>query len=162
MKAPAVETTKAPRAGGRFGSVLLLAGLAGGALVTLATATAVLAGILLAPGLLALAIDPAPGRPTARAVVLFGLAATVQPLATLWRTGHHVAAALDMAADLTTLATAWVAQGGAWILCELTPLVIAFAMEAVSRTRAARLRTTRTGYEQQWGMPPERQESGER
>ncbi len=151
----AAPAAKPPRSGGRLGSVLLLAGLAGGALVTLATATAVLAGILLAPGLLSLVLDQAPGRPTARAVMLFGLAATVQPLATLWRTGHHVGVALDLAANLSTLTTAWVAQGGVWVLCELTPLVIALVMEAVSRSRAARLRTVRTIYEQQWGLPPE-------
>jgi hypothetical protein len=89
--------------------------------------------------------------------MLFGLAATVQPLATLWRTGHHLGSALDMALDPTTLATAWVAQAGAWVLCELTPLIITLTMEAVSRSRAARLRTERTGYEEQWGLPPEGQ-----
>jgi len=139
--------------------VLLLAGLACGALVTLATATAVLAGILLAPGLLSLVLDQAPGRPTARAVMLFGLAATMQPLATLWRTGDHVGIALDLASNLSTLATAWVAQGGAWILCELTPLVIALVMEAISRTQAARLRSARTGFEEQWSLPPEPSEN---
>jgi hypothetical protein len=88
--------------------------------------------------------------------MLFGLAATVQPLATLWRTGHLIGAALDMAADTGTLATAWVAQGGAWMLCELAPLVIALSLEAVARARAARLRSVRAGYQEQWGLPPER------
>jgi hypothetical protein len=154
--AAAEAKAKPPQGGGRLGSLLWLVGLGCGALATLATPTAVLAGCLLAPGLLSLVIDQLPGKPTARAVVLFGLAATAQPLATLWHTGHQIGAALDMAADTGTLATAWVAQRGAWMLCELTPLIVALSMEAVSRARAARLRSVRAGYEEQWGLPPER------
>jgi hypothetical protein len=156
-RVPAVAEAKPkpPRAGGRLGPLLWLAGLGCGAVVTLATPTAVLAGILLAPGLLSLVFDQAPGKPTARAVMLFGLAATVQPLGTLWRTGHLIGAALGMAADPATLATAWVAQGSAWMLCELAPLIITLVMDAVSRSRAARLRVARTELEEQWGLPPE-------
>jgi len=162
-RAPAIPQAepKVPRGGGKFGSLLWLAGLACGALVTLATPTAVVAGILLAPGLLAVMLDQSPGKPTARSVMLFGLAATVQPLALLWRTGHHLGTALDLAGDTTVLATAWAAQGGAWLLCELTPLIITLTMEAVSRGRAARLRAARAAYEEQWGLPPEGQAGGQ-
>jgi hypothetical protein len=100
-------------------------------------------------------MDQAPGRPTSRSVLLFGLAATVQPLATLWHSGHQIGVAFEMAADVTVLGTAWAAQGGTWLLCELTPLVIAVAMEAASRSRADRLRTDRTKYQELWGLPPE-------
>jgi uncharacterized oligopeptide transporter (OPT) family protein len=143
-----------PARGGRLGSLLWLAGLGCGALVTLATPTAVLAGCLLAPGLLSLLVDQVPGKPTARSVMLFGLAATVQPMASLWRTGHQIGTALDMAAAVSVLGTAWVAQGGAWMLCELAPVILALAMEALSQARAARLRTERTGHQEQWGLPP--------
>ena len=147
--------TKAkPAGGGRLGSLLWLAGLGCGALATLATPIAVLGGCLLAPGLLALLVDQVPGKPTARSVMLFGLAAAVQPMVSLWRSGHRMSAALDMAADVSVLGTAWVAQGGVWMLCELAPVVLALAMEALSQARAARLRTERTGHQEQWGLPP--------
>jgi hypothetical protein len=135
--------------------LLWLAGLGCGAVATLATPTAVLAGILLAPSLLAVAMDQAPGRPTSRSVLLFGLAATAQPVSTLWHTGHQIGIALEMVADVTVLGTAWAAQGGAWLLCELTPLVIAAAMDVASRSRAARLRADRAILEELWGLPPE-------
>lgn len=162
-RAPAIPepSPKPARGAAKFGSLLWLAGLACGALVTLATPTAVVAGILLAPGLLSVILDQSPGKPTARSVMLFGLAATVQPLAVLWRTGHHLGTALDLAGDSTVLATAWAAQGGAWLLCELTPLIITLTMEAVSRSRAASLRTARAAFEEQWGLPPEGQGDGE-
>jgi len=162
-RVPAIADGKAkpPRTGSKLGSLLWLQGLSCGALATLATPTAVVAGILLAPGLLSVVMDQAPGKPTARSVMLFGLAATVQPLATLWRTGHHMGTALDIAGDSTVLATAWAAQGGAWLLCELTPLIITLSIEAVSRSRAARLRAARAAYEEQWGLPPEGQQAAE-
>jgi hypothetical protein len=160
-RAPAKAEAKPPRGAAKQGSLLWLAGLGCGALMTLATPTAVVAGILLAPGLLSVVMDQSPGKPTARSVILFGLAATVPPLAALWRTGHHMGTALDLAGDSTVLATAWAAQGGAWLLCELTPLIVTLVMEAVSRSRAARLRAARAGYEEQWGLPPEGQEVDE-
>jgi len=158
-RAPAAAAaSKRKSAGGglRLGSLLWLQGLACGALATMATPTFVLTSLLLMPSLLSVLMDRAQGKPTARAVMLLGLAGTVQPLVMLWRTGHTIGAALDMVSDPTVLATAWAAQGGAWLLCELGPLLIAFALEAASHARAARLRAERAAYEEQWGMPPGR------
>jgi hypothetical protein len=145
---------KTSRAGMRLGSLLWLQGLACGAVATLATPTFILGGLLLAPALLSVLLDQSHGKSTARAVVLFGLAGTVQPLADLWHAGHTIAIALDMASSTTTLATAWAAQGGAWLLCELGPLLIVLVMEAFSAAKAARLRAARAAYEEQWGLPP--------
>ena len=143
------------------GSLLWLQGLACGALATLATPTFVLAGLLLAPALVSVVMDQSRGKSTARCVVLFGLATTLQPLANLWRTGHTLGNAFDMASDATTLATAWAAQGAAWLLCEMGPLLIALVMEAASSAKAARLRTTRAAYEEQWGLPPSGQDAAD-
>jgi hypothetical protein len=152
---------KASRGGMKLGSLLWLQGLACGAVATLATPTFVLAGLLLAPAFVSVLMDQSRGKSTARCVVLFGLAATLQPLANLWRAGHTLGNALDMAGDATTLATAWAAQGAAWLLCELGPLLIALVMEAASGARAARLRASRAGFEEQWGLPPAGRDSAE-
>jgi hypothetical protein len=144
---------KAPgAAGSKLGSLLWLQGLACGAVATLATPTFILGGLLLA--LVSVVVDRSHGKSTARAVVLFGLAATVQPLVDLWHAGHTISIALDMVSDTTTLATAWAAQGGAWLLCELGPLIIELVMDAVSGAKAARLRAARAVYEEQWGLQP--------
>ena len=52
------------------------------AVLTFATPTALLLGVMLAPSVLALALDRAPGRPVARAVAMAGLAFALSPL---WR-----------------------------------------------------------------------------
>ncbi|MBN9510402.1 MAG: hypothetical protein J0I21_14980 [Alphaproteobacteria bacterium] len=135
------------------GSGLWLGGLACGAVITLATPTAVLAGLLLAPAGLAWVLDRAPDRPTARPMLLCGLAATVQPMATLWLTGHGMETALATAADLATLAVAWAAQAAGWLLSELAPFVAGLAIEARARARGAKLRAERRRLEEEWGLP---------
>jgi hypothetical protein len=138
----------------RRGSLLWLQGLGCGLLLTLATPTALVAGVLLAPTVLALALDRAPGKPTARPLLLLGLAASVRPLATLWTTGHRMDVAMDVLGDSAILATAWVAQAIAWLAAELAPLFVVLAMEAAAAARAARLRAARRHYEEQWDVPP--------
>ena len=138
----------------RLGSLLWLQGLACGAVATLATPTFILGGLLLAPAMLSVVIDQSRGKSTARSVMLFGLAGTVQPRVDLWHAGHTVPTALDMASDTTTLATAWAAQAGAWLLCELGPLLITLVMDAMSGAKVKRLRAERAAYEEQWGLAP--------
>lgn len=137
----------------RRGSLIWLQGLACGALLTLATPTAVLGGALLAPGLLALALDRAPGRPVARTVLLFGLAATVHPLWTLWRSAGSVASALALAQDVSGLAAAWAAQGAGWLLTELVPLMVRVGLEAATAARFVRLKAQRNSLCEAWGFP---------
>lgn len=52
-------------------------GLLCGALMTLATPTALLLGVLLGPAMLAVVLDREPWRPTGRSVALFSMAASV-------------------------------------------------------------------------------------
>ena len=61
-------------------SMIWLQGLLCGAMVTLATPTALLLGVLLGPALLAIALDHEPGRPRARSIALWSMAAAVIPL----------------------------------------------------------------------------------
>ena len=151
---------KAPRAAMRPGSLLWLQGLVCGAIATLATPTFILGGLLLAPAMASMVTDRSSTKSTARSVILFGLAGTVQPLADLWHTGHTIANSLDMASDVSTLATAWAAQAGAWLLCELGPLLIALVMDGMSSAKATRLRAARAAFEEQWGLPPSAPDGG--
>ena len=151
---------KAPRAAMRPGSLLWLQGLVCGAIATLATPTFILGGLLLAPAMASMVTDRSSTKSTARSVILFGLAGTVQPLADLWHTGHTIANSLDMASDVSTLATAWAAQAGAWLLCELGPLLIALVMDGMSGAKATRLRAARAAFEEQWGLPPSAPDGG--
>lgn len=138
----------------RNGSRLWLLGVGSGLLAALATPTAVLGGLLLAPALLALVFDTSPQRSLARPILFCGLAASLRPLLALWADGHTMAVSLTLAADLATLGLAWAAQAAAWLLGELLPLVLGLAQDARRRARIARLREARARLEQEWGLPP--------
>jgi len=142
----AKRTQAASAAPGRKQSLVWVQGLLCGALVTLATPTALLVTVLLAPALVALAFDRAPGRPIARSVALCGLAACVDPVRTLWAAGHDLPTAVALLADLTVLGIAWTAGAAGWLA----------ALEALSLTRAAKLRSARARLVDEWGFsePP--------
>ena len=134
-------------------SLVWLQGLLCGALVTLATPTALLAGALLAPAGLAYRLDHQPGRPVARVVLVCALAGTVHPLRTLWGGGHGMQLAVAMLGDVWVWIPAWAAAGGGWLLAELAPLGIRLALELTASARTARLRAQRSRLESEWGLP---------
>jgi hypothetical protein len=89
-----------------------------------------------------------------RAVLLFGLAASLRPLLALWTGGHSMEVSLSLLSDVATPVIAWSAQGGAWLLAQLTPLLVRLALEARSRVEVARLRAERARLAEDWGLPP--------
>ena len=138
----------------RRGSRIWLLGTGCGALATLATPTALLGGLLLAPALGAWLVDPSPDRGLARPMLFCGLAASLQPMLALWSGGHTLAGSLALAGDLPTLGIAWAAQAAAWLAGELAPLAVGLARAARDRARIARLRAERARLEEEWGLPP--------
>ncbi|HET8995858.1 MAG TPA: hypothetical protein VFN42_04260 [Acetobacteraceae bacterium] len=133
-------------------SLVWLQGLGCGAVVTLAPGFAALLGILLAPGLVALLFDREAGRPMARCVLLTGMAACIAPVEMLWSNGQTVAAALGLLGDFQVMGTAWSASAAGWLLAELAPLGSRLVLEALARSRAARLRAQRQVLIESWGF----------
>ena len=144
--------TRAAKPAAAPGSRLWLHGLICGAIVTLATPTAVLILLLLTPTLVAALFDFSPGRPVVRPVCLWGIAASVRPMMALWSGEHTMAHTLIIAGDSSVLATAWAAQAAAWLISEIVPLFVAVAMSANAAARAARLREARQVYEADWDI----------
>jgi hypothetical protein len=135
-------------------SLIWLQGLVCGALVTVATPTALLVAGLLAPAAVAYYLDRVPGRPVVRTVLLFGLAGGIGALRTLWGTGHNVSVALALLGDPAALLPAWGAAAIGWLLAELAPLGVRLALEIACRTRISELRVARARYEAEWGLSP--------
>jgi hypothetical protein len=133
-------------------SLIWLQGLACGGMVALAPETMLLMVVLLGPGLLALMLDRQPGRPVARAILLCGAAACVEPIRALWAAGHSLDAALAGLGDLGALGTAWSAAAGGWLLVELAPIATRAVLDAHSRARVARLHTLRERLAEAWGF----------
>lgn len=140
-------------AAARGGAQLWWLGLVCGALATLATPTAVLAGLLLAPTGLVWLVDASPGKFGVRPVLLCGLAASIGPLTTLWTGGHTLALAMSQAGDVEVLGLAWGAQAAGWLVGELAPLAVVLGMEAAAKARAAALRAERRALQEEWGLP---------
>jgi hypothetical protein len=140
----------------RPNSLIWLQGLLCGAVATLATPTALLLGVLLAPVLLALGLDREPGRPRARAIALCSMAAAVDPLRTLWISGHSLATASALLGNLQVVGTAWSAAAGGWLLAEVLPLAVRAALETLSIARASRLQAERARLIEAWGFASEK------
>ena len=135
-------------------SLVWLQGLLCGAVVTLAPSTALLLGVLLGPALLALILDRQSGRPRARSIALCSMAASVDPLRALWASDHSISAASALLGNLSIVAAAWSAGAAGWLLAEIAPLGVRAALEAISLTRAARLRAARVQLMEEWGFDP--------
>ncbi len=129
-----------------------LSGLTCGVVAAVAPGTAALMAGLLAPGIVALKMDREPGRPVARAVLLFGMAGCVQPVITLWNAGQTFGAAMSIVADPTVLGTAWGAAAAGWLLNQVAPLAVRIALEAATLARVTRLRATRARIAEAWGL----------
>jgi hypothetical protein len=121
-------------------------------MATLATPTALLLGVLLGPALLAVVLDHQPGRPRARSIALCSMAAAVDPLRTLWTTGHTIATATALLGNLRIVGMAWSAAAVGWLLAEITPIAVRAALEGLGIARAARLRAERAKLVEIWGL----------
>jgi hypothetical protein len=121
-------------------------------MATLATPTALLLGVLLGPALLAVVLDHQPGRPRARSIALCSMAAAVDPLRTLWTTGHAIATATALLGNLRIVGMAWSAAAAGWLLAEITPIAVRAALEGLGIARAARLRAERAKLVEIWGL----------
>ncbi|HUN43376.1 MAG TPA: hypothetical protein VMU81_24030 [Acetobacteraceae bacterium] len=136
-------------------SLVWLQGLGCGAVVTLLPAMALLLGVLLLPGVLAVLSDQQPGRPVARTVLICGTAAAIAPVLALWGAGSSMDACLGLLGDLRVTGTAWSAAAVGWILAELAPVVVLVVLDAITATRTARLRAERNKLVEEWGYEGE-------
>ena len=142
-----------PPTAARRGSGPWIQGLVCGAVVTLATPTALLAGVLLLPSIIVYFVDSTDGRPALRAVLLFGLAASLRPLLALWTGGHTLEISMSLLSDLAAPALAWSAQGAGWLLSQVIPLLVRVTLEAQSRVEVSRMRAERAKLAEAWGLP---------
>ncbi len=140
-------------------SLVWLQGLACGGFAALAPSVAMMVGVLLGPGLVALALDREAGKPVARAVLLCGLAACVDPVRSLWASGHGLNASLALAGDVRVVGGAWSAAAAGWLLAEIAPVAVRAALEAGAMARAVQLRAARERLAEEWGLPPSEQPS---
>jgi hypothetical protein len=132
---------------------MLLLGIGCGLLLVMAAPVATLAAVLLLPSGIAWLSNRSASNALTRSVLVAGLAMSVGPVARLWAVGAEWTVSAEILADGRTLASAWAAQGGAWLAGELVPLMVRLVLDVLAATRAARLRTVRKRLEADWGLP---------
>ncbi len=130
-------------------------GLLLGALAVAAPGLAVLAGVLLLPGLVAVAVAGPGWRAEARCVLLAGVATSIAPMLSLWRAGAGMDGAVGVLGGGNALPLAWGAAGLAWLLAEAAPLALAAVMEARIATQLAKLRDEHAALAADWTAPHE-------
>ncbi len=143
---------KAARQGGG-GSLVWLQGLACGAMAALAPASAGQLAALLAPAIAALFLDRNSGKPIARAMLLFGLAASVEPVRLAWVAGRG--GGFERLMDPDALLPAWLAAAAGWLLAQAVPVVVGVVIDAGKRTRASALQEARATLVAAWGLEEE-------
>ena len=159
--AKAAKAAKAKPESGSGSSLVWVQGLACGGMAALAPMTMAQVGLLLAPALLALMMDKRPGKPVARVMLLFALAASVEPIRVAWATG--TGPTLDRVLDPTPAMGAWLAAALGWLLAQVVPLFVGAVVDAAHRSRSEQLRATRVDLVRTWGLedlPPGDDASG--
>jgi hypothetical protein len=127
-----------------------LQGLVFGVLVVLSPPTAVLLGVLLMPSLTIMFADRSPGKPVARAVLLYGLAAAALPVMDLWNDAHGMDESLALASNTHVLAIAWAAQAAGWLMAELLPLLVGLVLDVSAAAETATLKRERAALAANW------------
>ena len=142
-------TVRAParRAPGLPGWLL---GLACGIAASLAPSMAVLAIVLLVPGLLVTITDTSERRSVGCAVLLFGGAAAASPMMALWNDGPRLDTALTTALEAIPLA--WLVQAGGWLMAELGPLCVGLILDASARLETSRLEQAHRDCLSEWNF----------
>jgi hypothetical protein len=66
--------------------------------------------------------------------------------------GHSMQVAVALLGDLHVLGTAWAAAFAGWLLADAAPVAVRATLEALSISRAAQLRASRTRLADEWGL----------
>jgi len=140
-----------PRRGERTPFGFWALGVATGVLLGLALPTGLLLAIGLIPSALAAMFDRAPGRWTARSVLVFNLAGLAPALRALWLDGHSLSALSSLLLRPDGLPLAY----GAAAIGAALPVIASWAILAVLEARAAvevaRLEQRRAALRETWG-----------
>jgi hypothetical protein len=143
---------------GISGLMVLLLGLAGGALIALSPDIALPLAVLLLPGLLALIVDRTPGCAVARAILLFQAAASVHPVMDAWYRCAGIDGCMSYLAEWSTVLRVWLAAAAAWVAVQTLPIALKVLDDRQLRDRRSVLADRRDALAAEWGLgdnPPE-------
>ena len=136
----------------RRASAMWVQGLACGALITFATPTALLLGVLFAPAIIYALASPGCARNVLRAIASGCAAAALGPLWHMWMNGGRTGELLVILYDPATLCLAWGSGATAWALCEVLPVILRAAWDAHEAKKSAAIRAELDELTHEWGL----------
>ncbi len=137
---------------GGGGSLTLLIGVVFGAVLTFATPTALLCGVLLAPAIVVAVVDGSPRSAMARVVFVAGAGFSFAPIWHLNTAGGTMAVAMDMLSNPSILCPAWLAGACGWAVCECLPLVLRSAANRAAEARIEALAAEAKKLREEWDL----------
>ena len=163
----------AKQGGGKGRSWFWAQGLACGILVATAAPLAVVLAVAFAPAGLAALAGPLAlggagpedgpedgGRKLAGVMLVYGMAAALPWLESLWGAARNWGMAMDLLAGMRLVGVCWGAQAAAWLLSEAAPFVARLVLETQVRARQSRLREARGRLQAEWGMEEKEEKEG--
>jgi hypothetical protein len=132
--------------------MLLVVGLACGGAIAVAPDIAAAVLVLQVPGVVALMLDPSPGRAIGKTMLLCQAAASVRPIAALWFQCDGLRACVAMATDRRTLLTVLLAAAGGFFLALALPLGLKVLDDARMKIRRQYLATERQKLVAEWEL----------
>jgi hypothetical protein len=147
---PAGKGSVLSRAGG--GMMLLFVGLACGGAIAVAPDIAAAIIVLQLPGILALLLDPSPGRAIGKTMLLCQTAASIRPIVSIWFQCDGLRACVGLATDTRTMLTVLLAAAGGFVLAQALPLVLKLLDDARIKVRRAHLIAERQKLVEEWEL----------
>ena len=132
--------------------LILLLGLSGGSLIALSPDIAIPLVVLLLPGLVTLLIDASPGAALARAMLLFQVAACVQPVTQAWYQCAGIHGCLSYLCEPLTVVRVWLAALAAWLVAQILPITLKMLDDHRLKQQRATLVARRTALATEWGL----------
>jgi hypothetical protein len=135
--------------------LLLLLGLSVGGLIALSPDLAIPLVILLLPGLITLLIDSSPGATLSRAMLLFQVAACVNPVSDAWYKCAGIHGCLSYLCEPMTILRAWLAAAVAWLVAQVLPIVLKLLDDHRLENQRSTLVSRRAALVAEWGLENE-------
>ena len=134
------------------GALLLVIGIGCGGAIAIAPDIAAAVLVLLIPGLIAVMIDPTPGRAVGRAILLFQGAASVRPMTSIWFHCDGINACVGMVTDRQTVLTVLLAAGFGLVLTLVLPIVLKVLDDRRTELRRNQLMGQRQALIEEWEL----------
>lgn len=152
MNAPAPPPAKTAHKKGRRRKILIPLIIILSAISLFAAPTALVVGVGILPGLLAILTDREPGRLTGMTVASINVITLTPILGKLWSTGNSMALAVQLSTSVFTWALMLMGALLGFMMIQMLPVAIGSVITARDKMRLERIRARQKQLVEEWGQ----------